>query len=89
MSSILQVNELSKAFGPLRAVERVSFAIEAGQVYGLLGPNGAGKTTTLSMICGLLRPDTGTVAIQGQDFWSNPTEAKRVLGVVPQEIALY
>lgn len=88
-AAILQVSQLAKAYGELRAVDGVSFAIEPGQIYGLLGPNGAGKTTTISMVCGLLRPDRGNVTIQGADFWSNPSQAKRVLGVVPQEIALY
>jgi ABC-2 type transport system ATP-binding protein len=70
-------------------VDGVSFTVEAGEIYGLLGPNGAGKTTTISMISGLLRPDAGKVAVEGADFWSDPARAQRILGVVPQEIALY
>ncbi len=89
MAALLRVDRLAKAFGPLRAVDGVSFAVDPGQVYGLLGPNGAGKTTTLSMVCGLLRPDSGRVTVDGADFWSDPARAKRILGVVPQEIALY
>ena len=86
---LLQVDRLSKSFGQLRAVDGVSFSIEAGEIYGLLGPNGAGKTTTISMVCGLLRADQGDVHIAGHPFWENPTAARRLMGVVPQEIALY
>ena len=87
--SLLRVNRLSKAFGSVRAVERVNLEVKEGEIYGLLGPNGAGKTTTLSMVCGLLKPDAGEVIIQGQGFWSDPLRARRIMGVVPQEIALY
>ncbi len=87
--SLLHVQRLSKAFGSIHAVEEVSFEVRPGEIYGLLGPNGAGKTTTISMVCGLLTPDAGTVRVDGQDFWSDPQRAKRVMGVVPQDIALY
>lgn len=89
MSPLLQVDHLSKAYGALRAVEDVSFAVRPGEIYGLLGPNGAGKTTTISMICGLLRPDGGTITIAGRPLAADPQEAKRQMGVVPQELALY
>ncbi len=89
MPALLHVDRLVKAFGPLRAVDEVSFAVDPGQIYGLLGPNGAGKTTTLSLVCGLLRPDAGKISFEGRDFWADPTRAKQMLGVVPQEIALY
>jgi ABC-2 type transport system ATP-binding protein len=87
--ALLEVHKLSKSFGAVRAVQDVSFCVAPGEIYGLLGPNGAGKTTTLSMISGLLRPDGGEVKVAGQSFWSNPGQAKAILGVVPQEIALY
>src|SRR6185436_1395657 len=87
--ALLQVSGLSKAFGEVRAVSDVCLEVRAGEIYGLLGPNGAGKTTTISMISGLLRPDAGKVAVDGADFWSNPARAQRIMGVVPQEIALY
>lgn len=86
---LLQVDRLSKSFGAVRAVQEVSFEVRAGEIYGLLGPNGAGKTTTISMICGLLRPDGGTVTVDGADVWVEAGRAKRSMGVVPQEIALY
>ena len=87
--SLLRVERLSKAFGAVRAVEEVSFEVREGEVYGLLGPNGAGKTTTLSMIAGLLNADGGKVVVGGTDFSSDPGRAKQMMGVVPQEVALY
>lgn len=86
---LLEVNRLAKAFASIRAVDGVSFRVEPGEIYGLLGPNGAGKTTTLSMICGLLKPDAGDVTVDGASFWSDPRRAQRIMGVVPQEVALY
>jgi ABC-2 type transport system ATP-binding protein len=70
-------------------VADVSFSVHRGEIYGLLGPNGAGKTTTISMISGLLRPESGQVLVEGMDFWSDPARAQRIMGVVPQEIAIY
>lgn len=87
--TLLRVDRLSKSFGQLRAVDGVSFEIREGEIYGLLGPNGAGKTTTISMVCGLLRADAGDVNIAGRALWSDPQAARRLMGVVPQEIALY
>ena len=89
MASLLEVSGLCKAFGDVRAVSDVCFEVRAGEIYGLLGPNGAGKTTTISMISGLLRPDAGKVTVDGADFWSNPARAQKIMGVVPQEVALY
>jgi len=89
MSPLLQVDRLSKAYGPVRAVEDISFAVRPGEIYGLLGPNGAGKTTTISMICGLLQPDGGAISVAGQPLATDPQAAKRLMGVVPQELALY
>ncbi|MBK8479253.1 MAG: ABC transporter ATP-binding protein [Opitutaceae bacterium] len=89
MPPLLQVDRLSKAFAAVRAVDGVSFTVQAGEIYGLLGPNGAGKTTTISMICGLLRPDSGNVSVCGRPFATDPQAAKRLMGVVPQDLALY
>jgi ABC-2 type transport system ATP-binding protein len=86
---LLEVKSLSKSFGAVRAVESVSFAVRAGEIYGLLGPNGAGKTTTISMVSGLLRPDAGEVVIAGSPYQSDPQRAKSIMGVVPQEVAIY
>ena len=90
MSSVLlQVSHLSKSYGARRAVDDVSFAVGAGQTVGLIGPNGAGKSSTVSMICGLLRPDTGSVTLDGEPLTTGPCEAKRKIGLVPQDLALY
>ncbi len=89
MTPLLQVEHLSKAFGSVQAVADVSFTVRPGEIYGLLGPNGAGKTTTISMICGLLQPDGGRITVAGQALAADPQAAKRVMGVVPQELALY
>lgn len=86
---LLEVRGLFKAFAAIRAVDSVSFTLREGELYGLLGPNGAGKTTTISMIAGLLKPDAGEVIVIGTPFWSDPQRAKRIMGVVPQEVALY
>src|ERR1022692_1926453 len=87
--SLLRVERLSKNFGAIHAVDSVSFELRAGEIYGLLGPNGAGKTTTISMISGLLKPDAGEVFVAGAAFWADPQKAKRIMGVVPQELAIY
>lgn len=87
--TVVSAHDLSKRFGQLQAVDRVSFRVAEGELFGLLGPNGAGKTTTISMICGLLKPDAGSVQIGDFDLWQNPRPAKRSLGLVPQDLALY
>jgi ABC-2 type transport system ATP-binding protein len=87
--SLLKLQGLVKAFGAIRAVYAVGLEVRAGEIYGLLGPNGAGKTTTISMVAGLLKPDAGEVLVAGQPFWSDPQAAKRIMGVVPQELAIY
>jgi ABC-2 type transport system ATP-binding protein len=86
---MLEVDTLRKVFGELVAVDGVSFACAPGRILGLLGPNGAGKSTTIGCISGLLRPTGGTVRIAGHDVVTAPVAAKRLLGVVPQELALY
>jgi len=86
---MLQVKNLVKRFGDKEAVRDVSFTVERGESYGLLGPNGAGKSTTISMICGLLQPNDGEIFVSGINALKNTTAAKKVMGVVPQDIALY
>jgi ABC-2 type transport system ATP-binding protein len=87
--ALLEARDLSKRFDEVVAVDRVSVAVSRGEIYGLLGPNGAGKTTTISLVCGLLRPDGGRVAVNGSDFWADPQAARRIMGVVPQDLAIY
>jgi ABC-2 type transport system ATP-binding protein len=86
---MITVDRLRKSYGSLVAVDDVSFEVAEGEIFGLLGPNGAGKTTSLSMICGVLKPDSGRVEINGKDIWLEPKTVKAELGVVPQEIAVY
>jgi len=85
----IQVNNLYKSFGEIQAVQDVSFDVLQGEIFSLLGPNGAGKTTTISMLATLLRPDQGDALIMGKSVRSDPMGVKEVLGMVPQEIALY
>jgi ABC-2 type transport system ATP-binding protein len=85
----IQVSNLHKSFGELQAVQGVSFDVPQGEIFSLLGPNGAGKTTTLSMLATLLRPDEGDALVMGHSIRRDPMGVKSVLGVVPQEIALY
>lgn len=86
---MIRVENLSKSYGELKAVDGVSFDIQDGELFGFLGPNGAGKTTTLSMISGLLKPDSGTVWMHEINVWETPIPAKRMMGLVPQELAIY
>jgi ABC-2 type transport system ATP-binding protein len=86
---MLEVRSLRKAFGPLVAVDEVSFAVLPGKMTGLLGPNGAGKTTTVSMIAGLIAPDRGQVLVGGQVLSGDTDAKKRKIGLVPQDLALY
>lgn len=87
----LAVRGLVKVYpGTVRpAVDGLTVEVAEGEAFGLLGPNGAGKTTSLSVLCTLLRPTAGTVALGGIDVVRHPREARRLLGLVPQEIALY
>jgi ABC-2 type transport system ATP-binding protein len=85
----IEVENLRKSFGDFQAVQGASFEAQAGEVLSLLGPNGAGKSTTISMLSGLLAPTSGDACIMGHSILREPEEAKKSLGVVPQEIALY
>jgi ABC-2 type transport system ATP-binding protein len=86
---MLKVDELSKNYGDLVAVDKVSFEASKGTVFGLLGPNGAGKSTTINCISGLLQPTSGHASVAGHDVVSDGKAARRNLGVVPQDLALY
>lgn len=85
----IEVIDLRKSFGENHAVQGVSFEVSQGEIFSLLGPNGAGKTTTISMLSCLLRPDDGDARVMGHSIRSDQNGVKSVLGVVPQEIALY
>ena len=85
----IETQDLKKSFGENQAVQGVSFNVEQGEIFSLLGPNGAGKTTTISMLSCLLRPDAGDALVMGHSIRTGAMGVKSVLGVVPQEIALY
>jgi ABC-2 type transport system ATP-binding protein len=87
--SVLACTDLTKRFENRTAVDAVTFHIDPGETYGLLGPNGAGKTTTIRMVCGLLRSDGGTVLVGGRQVGRDAVDAKRSIGFVPQDVALY
>jgi ABC-2 type transport system ATP-binding protein len=89
MPSILEVQNLAKNYGDFAAVKGISFDIEEGEIFSLLGPNGAGKTTTISMLSTLYAPTSGDATIGGHSITKNPMAVKKVIGVVPQELALY
>ena len=89
MPAILEVRTLAKQYGNFTAVKGISFDINEGEIFSLLGPNGAGKTTTISMLSTLYAPTSGDATIAGYSITKNPMAVKQVIGVVPQEIALY
>jgi ABC-2 type transport system ATP-binding protein len=89
MSGMVRLDRLAKRFGPVRAVEEVSFGLERGEVLGFLGPNGAGKSTTMRMLTGFIQPTSGTASVMGFDVVERPIEAKRRLGYLPEGAPLY
>jgi ABC-2 type transport system ATP-binding protein len=86
MQSAVLVEHLSKSYGSLQALKNVSLDIKEGEFFGLLGPNGAGKSTLITILAGLCRPDSGRAFIMGTNVQTNFIEARRLLGVVPQEL---
>ena len=86
---MITVKNLSKKYGSTEALKGINFSIEKGEIYGLLGPNGAGKTTTISILSTLLKHDAGEASLNGFDLVKDAQKVKRIIGVVPQEIALY
>ena len=89
MSAILHVQNLVKNYGDFKAVKGVSFDIEEGEIFSLLGPNGAGKTTTISMLSTLYAPTSGDATIGGHSITKDPMGVRGMIGVVPQDLALY
>jgi ABC-2 type transport system ATP-binding protein len=88
-ASLASFSEATKCFGDHTALRGLSLEVRGGEVLGLLGPNGAGKTTALRLLCGLLTPDSGHLSIHGHDLASEPIEARRHLGYVPEGAPLY
>jgi len=89
MSAILEVRDLVKKYGDLTAVNGISFDIQEGEIFSLLGPNGAGKTTTISMLSTLYAPTSGEAAIGGHSINHAPMAVRKLIGVVPQDLAIY
>ena len=83
------VNELVKVYGPLHALDGLSFSVARGEFFGILGPNGAGKTTTMGILAGLISPDAGSVMLAGKQAMKYNADLKKRLGLVPQELAFY
>ncbi len=90
-TAIIEIENLTKTFKNATepAVNGISFSIERNEIFGLLGPNGAGKTTTISILCGLFAPSSGKVMIDGKDLFDESSAIKKIIGIVPQDIALY
>ncbi len=88
LGALLRCQDLRKKFAERTAVDGVSFHLAPGEIYGLLGPNGAGKTTTIKMVCGLLRPDAGSIMLDGHSAISD-LATRSMVGYVPQDVALY
>jgi ABC-2 type transport system ATP-binding protein len=86
---MIEIDRLSKSFGPFRAVDGISFSVQKGEVLGFLGPNGAGKSTTMKMITGFLDPTSGTARVCGHDVRQEPVEVKRKIGYLPEGAPLY
>jgi len=87
--ALLECRGLGKDYGALCAVEALDLDVDEGEIFGLLGPNGAGKTTAISMMCGVVTPTRGTVRVDGRDLARAPRAARRAIGLVPQDLALY
>ena len=85
----IDVRSLTRRFGQFTAVDGVSFAVEKGEIFGFLGSNGAGKSTTIRMLCGLLRPTSGTALVGGVDVSRDPEGVKRRIGYMSQRFSLY
>lgn len=86
---MIEIKQLCKQFGPLTAVDDISFQVSQGEVLGFLGPNGAGKSTTMKMITGFLTPTAGTVTVGGYDIVQHPLEVKRRIGYLPEGAPVY
>ena len=89
MATAVEIRELSKRFGAFTAVDRVSLSVNEGEIFGFLGANGAGKSTTIRMLCGLLRPSSGTGLVLGTDVARDPEGVKRKIGYMSQRFSLY
>jgi drug efflux transport system ATP-binding protein len=88
-AAAVEVSGLTKRFGTVTAVDRVSFSVRPGEIFGLVGPDGAGKTTAMRMCASVMRPDAGSIAIDGIDVLAHPEQTKRHVSYMPQRFGLY
>ena len=86
---MIEVEHLTKSYGPKVAIQDVTFSADKGDILGLLGPNGAGKSTTMRMITGFMPPTSGAISVGGYDVLESPIEAKRLIGYLPENAASY
>ena len=86
---MIEVKKLRRSFGPVTAVDGISFNVAKGEVLGLLGPNGAGKTTAMRILACFLQPDSGTATVCGHDILKHPVEVRKVIGYLPENVPLY
>src|SRR5512143_2249920 len=86
---MIQVERLSKRYGTVRAIERISFSVGRGEIVGLLGPNGAGKTTTMRILTTYVPPTSGRASLSGHDVLDEPLEVRRKVGYLPESVPLY
>jgi len=87
--TMIETQDVKKQFGAIRAVDGITIQVYGGEIFGIVGPNGSGKTTLLNLVVGLMRPTTGTIRVDGLDPIADRLRVRRMLGVVPQETALY
>lgn len=87
--NVIEVNDLTKAFGDFKAVNAISFEVKKGEIFGFLGANGAGKTTAIKMLIGISRPTSGEVQVVGYDVFTHPESIKKNIGYMSQRFALY
>jgi len=89
MNDAIETTDLTRSFGPVRAVDGLNLRVPAGRIYGLVGPDGAGKTTTLRILCGALLADSGRALVAGVDIGKDPEQVRRHIGYMPQRFSLY
>jgi ABC-2 type transport system ATP-binding protein len=89
VNSMIEIKNLTKKFGTFTAVDHVSYNVEESEIFGLLGHNGAGKTTTILMLLGLITPTEGTAIVDGADIIKSPLEARRNVGLLPENVGFY